>query len=430
MVKRGHEMGQLDKREYERHADEADGGDDEDPGTFVHTSQEGLKGRKILKIGRRGPVEQSSAAVAAAQATAADSGKKNPFANVNLTAGTTDSTAAAAPFSFGPALVPPSASAPAPQFSFGSGSIPAPSLKASPSPSGFSFPSANEAASSLVFPQATTTTTTTTLKTAPSLSIGSSYAWNKQESCDAVRASGAYEATLAKLGPKCSDAGMSGSKYLRFGMLKMDAINKDKIVSHDAITAASTSDPSSGPDTGASMVVAASSLGGFAASGSAPSPAPAVGSSAANTSASPAPATEATEADDMDGIHRAVDPDWDDVIEIQGVRAFHLEDPKNTKSTSFAAFSAGTVRIQHHKGNDDNRILMRDKTGIKVQLNMKVTKEMNLEWKAGAPRKGVERGEVSFYGTNKEERGYELIRIQATAEVSKKLHAAMEATTK
>ncbi len=72
-------------------------------------------------------------------------------------------------------------------------------------------------------------------------------------------------------------------------------------------------------------------------------------------------------------------------------------------------------------------MLMRDKTGLKVLLNMKVSVEMELKWKETAKSRNVPFGEITFYGTNKEERGYELIRLLTPVSVGEPLHTQLKA---
>jgi hypothetical protein len=255
-----------------------------------------------------------------------------------------------------------------------------------------------------------------------------------------AKANRAFQQEILRLDPSVTDASMCVEKYRRFVFHQMSkqAPAAASVQANHNNSAAVGSAPAAPP----SAPAVAPSVGDFASSSRSPAPAAAVGGSfsfgakSSSTSASTIPAAETAEtgtesfmptdgstanAADKDGIQATIDSDWDDVKDFETVQAFHVADPKD-KCSVFAKFAQGKIRVQFHKTDKgQHRILMRDKTGLKVLLNMKVTKDMTFEWKTAGTRKNVQFGEVTFYGTNKEERGYELIRLMAPVDVSKNL---------
>jgi hypothetical protein len=244
-----------------------------------------------------------------------------------------------------------------------------------------------------------------------------------------------------------TDVSVAVEKYRRFAVHQMDKAQKSSSTTGSSTTAMGSSPAApSAPAPPAQ----APSFGGFAATSKSPatsagSPSFAFGGAGAgqnskSTSTSAAPSapvaettTEAADGDaadapedPADGIQAAVDPNWDDVDDFEPILAYHQKDTKD-KDSAFAKFAQGKMRVQRSKDGKSHRMLMRDKTGLKVLLNMKVSAAMELKWKETGKRRGVDFGELTFYGTNKEERGYELIRLLTPVSVGEPLHTQLQA---
>jgi hypothetical protein len=424
MVKRGNELGQLTKDQVEQRLESGDG--DEPPLGFSRASDDVLKNRRILKVTRRpaAAASSSSAAAAAANSTGESPPKKgNPFAKVDLTKGTSapgdgsfssgSTKAPAAPavtggFAFGQSVAAPPAA-----FLFGQSSSPAPAPAAANS---FSFGKVTSSASA----------------TSSSSSSGAG-GGDKEAAKLCAKANRAFRDAVLGMPPSVTDAFIAVEKYKRFAICQMDKQAKTNP------TTVGSSKPMGGSSSPNAPSALAPSFEGFA-SASMSSTAASAGSSSFSfggapsitsaPAAAPVPAgAETGEGADTDpdaapdGIIQAtVDPNWDDVVGFEHIGAFHLKDIKDTKS-SFAKFAQGKMRVQKSKNGSSHRMLMRDKAGLKVLLNMAVSKEMQLKWSEVAKRKGIRpSGEITFYGTNKEERGYEFIRLLAPLRTSEDLH--------
>jgi hypothetical protein len=132
------------------------------------------------------------------------------------------------------------------------------------------------------------------------------------------------------------------------------------------------------------------------------------------------------EDDENDKIQPAVDPDWDDIQEFGPVRFYRFNDPKDPNS-GWVLFCRGQLRLQKHKTDaSKSRIVLRDKSGIKVHVNMLVTTGMKFQLTEKTTKKGVREGLIIFNGVNDTDRGFEGFTVRSNFQTSKDLHAALE----
>lgn len=417
MGKRGNE-GQISKEDYDEVSESSNSSEAAAP--FSRASVDEMSARRTVRAVRQSPMPEETGV--------ADSAKKNPFAKINLTQASSSPTAAPPSFSFGAKATSPAA-APVPAFSFGTGAAPSASPKAA-SASGFaSGAGAAPAASSSSFVFPTAASAKPSASSSSSSSSGNNKAAVPKGGKDAATANRTFQKIMQGLKPNVANAALATTKYMRYGIRQLDIINQDFIQGRGKGDVSGTSPP-------AAPSAAAPSFGNFANAGTASSAKASFSFGGGSpTAAAPTPDTTeggtdtapvASATDDADGIRETTDPNWNDVAAFDGVKAYHSKDPTEKTSTQFVCFATGKFRIQCSKMGSDHRMLMRDKTGIRVLLNMILSSDMNLVRKAAGRRKCVEYGEVTFNGTNDKDRGYEIIRVLAPADTILNLHTKME----
>jgi hypothetical protein len=452
MAKRGNENGQLTKEENER-LESADGGGDAS-GVFSRAPDEVLASRRTYKSARR-PPSSASLGLTVPNANGYGDGdapvKANPFAKVDLTKGISTPS-----FAFGvKSTATTTASAPAPAagvtgFSFGQKAAPAPVTAATPSVP-FSFgQSLSSSSAAAPTPASTSATPSFSFGKAPSSSAVSSSSsssgaagtgGNKEAAKLCAKANRNFRDTVLGMPSSVTDLSIAAEKYRRFAIHQMDKAQKSSTTTGTTGSSTSGSSTGAGPSAPAAPAAPAPSFGGFAATSK--SPAASGGSSSfafggnsrsaapppvpgADTTTETADGDAAAPEDPADGIQAAVDPNWDDVEDFEPIMAYHQKDTKD-KDSAFAKFAQGKMRVQRSKDSASHRMLMRDKTGLKVLLNMKVSAAMELKWKEIGKRRNVDFGEITFYGTNKEERGYELIRLLTPVSAGEPLYHQLKA---
>lgn len=132
------------------------------------------------------------------------------------------------------------------------------------------------------------------------------------------------------------------------------------------------------------------------------------------------------ENDPNDAIRRQDDPDWKDVGEYEKISFYHYDDHKE-----FQRFCMGILRLQHHVSNpNDARMVLRDNSGIKVHLCMRITKEMNFVLSNKTSSKGKQIGQIFFVGLHTVERGSEPFAIKTDTPTATALHAKLEELSK
>mmetsp|Transcript_24762 Transcript_24762/g.68471 ORF Transcript_24762/g.68471 Transcript_24762/m.68471 type:complete len:496 (-) Transcript_24762:162-1649(-) len=187
---------------------------------------------------------------------------------------------------------------------------------------------------------------------------------------------------------------------------------------------------------GASKSPAPAATTGFSFGGATASPAPASANGGFSfPTSSPAPAAPATsttsksesqeeetpnEDDGVDGVQRVADPDWDDKDAFGPVVFFRQ------KEKSWKTFADGELRLQVSKTDDKKfRMVMRDKKGLKVLVNMVITKDMKFKARTQV-KKGQKLGYLLFQGWNQGDDAMRLFQTKATSEVHEPLLKKLE----
>ncbi|KAL7574585.1 hypothetical protein ACA910_015935 [Epithemia clementina (nom. ined.)] len=124
---------------------------------------------------------------------------------------------------------------------------------------------------------------------------------------------------------------------------------------------------------------------------------------------------------DNDAVRKEKDPDWDEVETFPAVKMYHLEDARNTNS-AWKNFAAGPLYIQKHKQQQQqqqqdsqsaHRLVMRNSSGTKVLVNMKLFPDMKFLLTTTEPNKQNQWfGILAFCGTNDAERGMESLKLK------------------
>lgn len=169
-----------------------------------------------------------------------------------------------------------------------------------------------------------------------------------------------------------------------------------------------------------------------------PSPAPSMGSFATTASSkSPAPppafappvpvdpTNAAAGNDDNDEptvvAAAAEDPDWTQVAEFDKVRFSRLDKTDAGKPT-YATFGTGTLRLQRH-ADKSHRMLMRDSTGLKVLVNMKIAGTYQFQEQA---TKNGTYGVIRCFGVNAGSSDVKIYVMKTFLETGKALHKKLE----
>jgi len=104
-----------------------------------------------------------------------------------------------------------------------------------------------------------------------------------------------------------------------------------------------------------------------------------------------------------------------------GIRQNLSSQESKREESGFILFGEGKILLQAHKTNHTKRMLMRDATGIKLVVNMKVEPGMKFT-KTSVERKGKDMAQFVFVGINDTDRGYEHCRIVCPPDVGEQLY--------
>lgn len=422
---------QLTKDDWENEE-----GEDSEAGlkTFARASNEQLKKRRIITTTRRRSTFSPTAAAAGDNNNSGSGSSKNPFTKVNLS-----STAPARPLmgSYSAKSTATAASATmnsstfgAPQatFSFGnsSGKSPAP-----PPPAAKTTPLAG-ASQSNAFPSIPAKKVRTDSGSITSLSKNSS--WPKH----AVTMARRYAADVASA-PALGDLSRQASKFISCS--EKQKLEYEKESGGNSDTNENDGTTGGGFSFGGNTASASSAQGGSTSFGnfatshntaagtatnfsfSAPTgsgsglPSKATGvvsNDGTNDNSDKSPATTDTAA-------AAPDPDWEDVISFPKCKFYRQKDAKDAKS-GWVSFCCGNLRLQKSKKDSNkSRMVLRDSVGIKVFVNIMITKDAAYRLTLRTNKKKMELAEISFLGVNSADRGFEPFRIMTVQSTGKEL---------
>lgn len=117
------------------------------------------------------------------------------------------------------------------------------------------------------------------------------------------------------------------------------------------------------------------------------------------------------------------DPNWESIHLADKVRFYRLVDPGNPQKSSWISFALGKLDLQKEVKNPSSfRMVLRDDAMGKVQVNMRIAKNMMFNFSELKNKHGTVTGKISFSGINSAERGNEGFIIQAKKETAIRLH--------